>query len=162
MRKDFLVDAYQVHEARAAGAGGVLIILRMLEPHALRALLDACAQWRMFALLEAFDETDLALAGELVHEYAGQTRLLVGINCRDLTTLQVAPGRLETLAPLLPRQVARVAESGVADAGDAARLARAGYDVALVGSALMQSKDPLVLAKSMLGAGREAARPSCG
>ena len=67
------------------------------------------------------------------------------------------PGRLEALAPLLPRGVPCVAESGVASSADAARLAAQGYDVALVGSALMQSGDPLLLAAAMLKAGRAAA-----
>ena len=82
--------------------------------------------------------------------------LLVGINSRDLVTLKVVPGRLEELAAKLPADVPRVAESGVADAADAARLARAGYQLALVGSALMTAEDPAVLLAAMLAAGREA------
>lgn len=162
MRKDFLVDPYQAWEARAAGAGGILIILRMLSRDALHALLDACVELQLFALLEAFDEPDLQLADDLMREYASQTRLLMGINCRDLVTLKVVPGRLETLAPLLPAGVTRVAESGVTSADDAARLVSCGYDAALVGSALMQSGDPLALADAMLKAGRLAALQRCG
>ena len=157
MRKDFLVDPYQVYEARLAGAGGVLIIVRMLSRVQLAALLDAVSQLGLFALLEAFDEADLALAAELAGQYGARAALLVGVNCRDLVTLKVVPGRLEALAPLLPRSVPRVAESGVATSLDAARLVAQGYDVALVGSALMQSGDPLTLAASMLKAGRAAA-----
>jgi indole-3-glycerol phosphate synthase len=157
MRKDFLVDAYQLYEARLAGAGGVLIILRMLGRAELEELLQAAAELGLFALLEAFDAADLKLAAELVRDYGPRAALLVGVNCRDLVTLKVVPGRLEALAPLLPRSVPRVAESGVANAADAARLAAKGYDVALVGSALMQSAAPLELATSMLRAGRAAA-----
>jgi indole-3-glycerol phosphate synthase len=159
MRKDFLVDAYQVYEARLAGAGGVLVILRMLARVEIDALLEAAAQLGLFVLLEAFDEMDLKLAAELVREYGGRVSLLVGVNCRDLVTLKVVPGRLEALAPLLPRTVPWVAESGVASGADAARVAAEGYDLALVGSALMQSADPLKLAGSMLAAGRAGARP---
>jgi indole-3-glycerol phosphate synthase len=164
MRKDFLVDPYQVYEARAAGAGGVLVILRMLTPAEQRALLDACAECGLFALLEAFDEADLARAAELVESCGGRCRLLVGVNCRDLGTLEVVPGRLEALAPRLPAGVPRVAESGVHSGEDAARLAGAGYDVALVGGALMQSADPMGLARTLLAAGRAAAaqRSTCG
>jgi len=154
MRKDFLVDAYQVYEARLAGAGGVLIILRMLERSQIETLLEAASQLGMFALLEAFDEEDLALAAQLVREYRERAALLVGVNCRDLTTLKVVPVRLEALAP---RAVPRVAESGVSTAADAARLAAHGYDVALVGSALMQAGEPLALAATLLEAGRAAA-----
>jgi indole-3-glycerol phosphate synthase len=162
MRKDFLVDAYQVWEARVAGAGGVLIILRMLERARLRSLIEAAAQLGLFALLEAFDQQDLQLASELVREYQSSSSLLVGINCRDLVSLKVVPGRLEALAPLLPAGVPRVAESGVATAADAERLVRSGFDLALVGSALMQAKDPLELARSMLRVGRAAATRPCG
>jgi indole-3-glycerol phosphate synthase len=160
MRKDFLVDPYQVYEARAAGAGGVLIILRMLEPAQIASLLDAAAELQSFALLEAFDEPDLELAGELVREHGGRVQLLVGVNCRDLSSLQVVPGRLEALAAKLPPDVPRVAESGVDNEADAARLARAGYDLALVGSALMRAREPLACARALLAAGRQARR--CG
>ena len=89
MRKDFLVDPYQVYEARAAGAGGVLLILRMLDDDALAALLESCIEMHLFALLEAFDEADLARAQLLVERYRHDATLLVGVNCRDLETLRV-------------------------------------------------------------------------
>ena len=155
MRKDFLVDPYQVYEARAAGAGGVLVILRMLEPAQVAALLETAAEVRLFVLLEAFDETDLRFAATLVRDYGARLKLLVGVNCRDLSTLQVVPGRLETLAPSLPRGIPCVAESGVESGADAARLARAGYRMALVGSALMRSGDRIGLARELLIAGRQ-------
>jgi indole-3-glycerol phosphate synthase len=160
MRKDFLVDPYQVYEARAAGAAGILVILRMLAQGEIAALLDAAVELRLFVLLEAFDEPDLGLAASLVQQYRASANLLVGVNCRDLATLQVVPGRLETLARLLPPGVPRVAESGVQNAADAARLAAAGYNVALVGSALMRAGDRLGLARSLLASGRQG-RP-CG
>jgi indole-3-glycerol phosphate synthase len=179
MRKDFLVDPYQIVEARAAGAGGVLIILRMLSRPQLDELCSAAKACGLFALLEAFDEPDIELAHEILdaqlHEEPGPYRLgpsrsansrarpgmapvqwLVGVNCRDLSTLQVVPGRLEALVRLLPTQVPRVAESGVATAEDARRVAAAGYDMALVGSALMSGADPRALAHDMIVAGRRA------
>lgn len=159
MRKDFLVDPYQVYEARLAGANGVLVILRMLPRDQLQALIETAAQLGLFALLEAFDEQDLRLAVELVRDFGQRTALLVGVNCRDLVTLKVIPGRLESLAALLPRDVPGVAESGVMTAADAARLASCGYQMALVGSALMQSDDPIALTRAMLAAGRAAVRP---
>lgn len=162
MRKDFLVDPYQIYEARALGAGGALVILRMLSREAQQALIEACADAQLFALLEAFDERDLTRAAELVSHYRGRVTLLVGINCRDLETLQVVPGRLEALAGALPAGVPHVAESGVQSGVDAARLARAGYDVALVGSALMRATDAGTLARELLFAGRQAGRISHG
>jgi indole-3-glycerol phosphate synthase len=156
MRKDFLVDPYQVYEARAAGAGGVLLILRMLAPSEQAALIEASAAMGMFALLEAFDAADLERAAELIARYRGDAELLVGVNCRDLGTLKIVPERLESLAARLPRDVARVAESGIESAIDAERVARAGYTLALVGSALMRSEAPEQLARAMLAAGRAA------
>jgi indole-3-glycerol phosphate synthase len=160
MRKDFLVDPYQVHEARAAGAGGILVILRMLEPGQVTALLDAAAELQLFALLEAFDEADLEFAAQLVKDYGSGLQLLAGINCRDLTTLQVVPGRLESLATRLPAGIPCVAESGVENGADAERLARAGYRLALVGSALMRAGDRVGLARELLQSGRQGRR--CG
>jgi indole-3-glycerol phosphate synthase len=156
MRKDFLVDPYQVLEARAAGAGGVLVILRMLPRTELDALIESALGLGMFVLLEAFDERDLELAAEIVAREAASDRLLVGVNCRDLTTLQVVPDRLLLLAKYLPPNTPRVAESGVATPDDARRVAAAGYDYALVGSALMTADDPAALARDLLIAGRQA------
>jgi indole-3-glycerol phosphate synthase len=154
MRKDFLVDPYQVLEARLAGAGGVLVILRMLDRATLDALVRAAASLSLFVLLEAFDEADIDLGVELIAGAPSGSQLLLGINSRDLVTLKVVPGRLEQLAPRLPDLVPRVAESGVATAEDAARLAGAGYELALIGSALMTAPDPEGLLRDMIRAGR--------
>lgn len=155
LRKDFLIDPYQVMEARALGAGGVLVILRMLDHGRIVELLDCAAMLHMFVLLEAFDEQDIACANQLVNERAQRVEtLLVGINSRDLETLQVVPDRLTTLAAQLTTKVPRVAESGVATAADAASLAKAGYQVVLVGRAMMTSPDPKSLIAEMLVAGR--------
>jgi indole-3-glycerol phosphate synthase len=156
MRKDFLVDPYQVAEARVAGAGGVLIILRMLANAELQGLVAEAERWGLFVLLEAFDEADIERAHDLV---AGQREspnptMLIGVNCRDLQTLQVVPARLERLGALLPRGVPRVAESGITCAADARRARAAGYDMVLVGSALMRASDPEELLAQMLRAGR--------
>ncbi len=160
MRKDFLVDPYQVIEARAAGAGGVLVILRMLSREGIKALLECARSLGLFVLLEAFDEADMDAMHDLVgnHARADAAPILAGLNCRDLTTLQIVPQRLLELAHLLPANVPRVAESGVTSADDAARVAAAGYEYALVGSALMQGGDPRALAAAMLNAGRRIAR----
>jgi indole-3-glycerol phosphate synthase len=157
MRKDFLVDAYQVLEGRLAGAGGVLAIIRMLARPALERLIDAALELRMFVLLEAFDSPDIELAHELVDSRPDHRHLLlVGVNSRDLVTLKVVPGRLDALASQLPTAVRRVAESGVATPEDAARMATCGYDLALVGSALMSAPDPALLARTMLTQARAA------
>jgi indole-3-glycerol phosphate synthase len=161
MRKDFLVDRYQVLEARVAGAGGVLVIVRMLDDAVIESLLDCARDLDLFVLLEAFDETDIERAHGLIKARRatgsragrGET-LLMGVNCRDLDTLKVVPGRLESLAHRLPASVPRVAESGVASAADAARVSAAGYDLALVGTALMTGESPAVLARGLIEGGR--------
>ncbi|HEY8053709.1 MAG: indole-3-glycerol-phosphate synthase [Steroidobacterales bacterium] len=158
MRKDFLVDPYQVLEARVAGAGGVLVILRLLPRDELTALLDCATASGLFVLLEAFDAHDIELMHELLAAHHGSNQLLAGVNCRDLATLEIVPQRLLELAPLLPASVPRVAESGVVSIADAGRVAAAGYELALVGSALMQGKDPGALASQLLAAGRAACR----
>jgi indole-3-glycerol phosphate synthase len=155
MRKDFIVDPYQVIEARVAGAGGVLVILRMLPTIEVEALLDCARSLGLFVLLEAFDEADIKVMHDVVK---GRAAVLAGLNCRDLTTLQIVPTRLIELAHLLPKGVPRVAESGVLSPDDTARVAAAGYEYALVGSALMQGGDPHSLAAAMLKAGRASVR----
>ena len=160
MRKDFLVDPYQVLEARVAGAGGVLLIMRMLSRETLAALIECARSQGLFVLLEAFDAGDLERMHEVVAADAGRSTLLAGVNCRDLATLEVVPERLLELAPLLPGGVPPVAESGVAVAGDARRLAAAGYRLLLVGSALMRDQDPAGLARALIDAGRAARRSS--
>jgi indole-3-glycerol phosphate synthase len=154
MRKDFLVDPYQIAEARAAGAGGVLVILRMLSRERIVELLDASAEHRMFVLLEAFDAADLLLARELLAGRRGEDTVLIGVNCRDLQTLQVVQQRFSLLAPALPDAWPCVAESGVATPFDACSMRRLGYHVALIGTALMGTDDPGLLLAEILRAAR--------
>lgn len=154
MRKDFLVDPYQVLEARAVGAGGVLVIIAMLDDPNVADLMDCALEQHLFVLLESFDEADLDRAARLAEGRAGQ--ILMGLNSRDLRSLAVDPDRLERLAPRFPGPWPKVAESGLETARDAASAAAAGYDLALVGSALMRSRDPGALLAGMLDAGRGA------
>jgi len=154
MRKDFLIDPYQLHEARAAGAGGVLLIVRMLSRDCLSECLDCARELALFVLLESFDSQDLERAAAVGR---GTPAVLLGVNCRDLQTLEVMPHRFAELANALPREVPCVAESGIATPDDCAEVARDGYEMALVGSALMQAPDPAGVIRTMLAAGRAAA-----
>ncbi len=159
MRKDFLVDTVQILEARAAAASGVLLIVTMLSDKKLRNMLDCAREYGLFVLLESFDEEDLSRAAAVMNAddaaQAQQGQLLFGVNTRDLRTLHVDPDRLQRLAPSLPHGRC-VAESGLYDPQDAARVAGWGYSVALVGTALMQSDDPMALVADMFAAGTEA------
>jgi indole-3-glycerol phosphate synthase len=158
MRKDFLVDPYQVLEARAAGAGGVLLIVRMLDDQTLRRLCETALKQRLFVLIETFDLADIERADRLIDQLrSADTVLLIGVNSRDLVSLQVVPDRLEQLVSQLPNTVPRVAESGVVTTADAARMATAGYDLALIGGALMQATDPEAHLAAMLHSARDAA-----
>ncbi len=152
MRKDFLVEPVQVLEARAAGASGVLLITTMLDDAKLRAMIDCAFEHRMFVLLESFDEEDLERSAGFL---GGDGQLLIGINTRNLRTLDVDSERLHRLSGLLP-QATCVAESGLRIAEDAARVAGWGYSMALVGAALMRSDDPAGLITAMREAGAAA------
>jgi indole-3-glycerol phosphate synthase len=163
MRKDFLVSPYQVLEARAAGAGGVLLIAAILDPAALREMLQTTCELGMFALVEAFDPADLdrclPVMAEMESVPADQPcRLLIGINCRNLRTLEVEFERFEAMTEKLPAELPWVAESGVQMAEQAGRVAASGYRLALVGTALMRAADPFAAAAEMIAAGRDQAR----
>lgn len=157
MRKDFLVETVQIAEARAAGASGVLLIATMLDDAKLNDMLDSAFDHELFVLLETFDEDDLQRTSSVLErpkyqDQAESGQLLVGVNTRNLRTLEVDPNRLEKLAPALPAAKC-VAESGLHTAADAATAAQLGYHLALVGSALMRSDDPAALISAMRVAG---------
>ena len=152
MRKDFLVDSVQVLEARKAGASGVLLITTMLDDATLDSMLNCAFEHGMFVLLEAFDEEDLERSARFL-DRDGQ--LLIGVNTRNLRTLQVDADRLERLSTDLP-DARCVAESGLHTAEDAARVAGWGYTMALVGTALMRSDEPTALVAAMREAGGAA------
>lgn len=151
LAKDFLVDPYQVHEARSAGADGVLLIARMLGRDRLGAMLDVVAEIGMFSLVEGFDATDLGVMAEVA---ADRPHVLFGVNCRDLMTLDVVPERLAELADLVPAGMIGVAESSIGGPNDTGWVAGLGYRAALVGSALMKSDDPAGLVSDMVRVGR--------
>jgi indole-3-glycerol phosphate synthase len=155
MRKDFLVDPYQVLEARACGASGVLLILRMLPQPRLHAMMDCAAELGLFVLLEAFGASDLKAASAVARSRAGRDeQVLMGLNCRDLESLEIDFGRFATLRDRMPPDWPAVAESGVHTPADAARVAALGYRYALVGTSLMRRTDPGRAVRELLEAGR--------
>ena len=151
MRKDFLVHPIQVLEARAAGASGVLVIARLCPPSLLAEMVAAISELGMFALVEVFDRSDLE-AASVVFDHG----ILLGVNTRDLATLEVDHGKLAELAPQLPGRLPAVAESGVASPEDVARVVRLGYRLALVGTSLVTSSDPAEATRRLLEVGRMA------
>ena len=157
MRKDFLVDPIQVLEARAAGASGVLLIARILPNELLVEMTDLILELGMFALVEVFDRSDLETAVRVFDR-----ELLVGVNSRDLLTLDIDLSRFESLAPYLPDHLPAVAESGMSTPDDVATVARLGYRMALVGSSLVTGTDPGQELSRMIAAGRDAAEGVSG
>jgi len=158
MRKDFLTDPYQVLEARAAGAGGVLVIVTMLDDATVRALVDCATRCGLFVLLEAFDRTDLERLAAFDRPNAGGAPLLAGVNCRDLRDLGVRFERFVELAPHLPRHLPAVAESGIGTPADVRTVAAAGYRLALVGASLMRAQKPEQALADLIAAGRATAQ----
>ena len=128
----------------------------MLARERIIELLDAAAEFSMFVLLEAFDAADLELAREILARRSTSSAhaALVGINCRDLQTLQVVPERFAALAPQLSPHWWCVAESGVASGSDALRMQQMGYRLALIGTALMTRDDPAELLREIFAATR--------
>ena len=160
MRKDFLVDTVQILEAKAAGASGVLLIAAILSDKQMESMLDCAIDNNLFVLLEAFEENDLERATQVaqsrkVREQAAQQKFLIGINTRDLRSLAIDKSRLKRYGPLLPGGVTGVAESGLLSPRDAERVVEWGYQIALVGTALMRANDPAELIREMLHAGRD-------
>ena len=134
LRKDFLVDPWQVAESRALTADAILIILAMVDDHLAADLLAEAARWGMDALVEVHDEREMQRAGRL-----GAT--LVGINNRDLRTFEVSLDVTRRLAPLAPAGALLVAESGIFTPRDVQTVAAAGARAILVGESLMRQAD---------------------
>ena len=149
--KDFVVDSYQIVEARAAGADAILLIARLLDPARLRAFLDFAHGLGMSALVEAHDEADVRAAAD-----AGAP--IIGINNRDLDTMTVSLDTTRRLARLAPRGAVLVSESGIRSRADIDDLARHGATAFLVGGSLLEAADPAAKLREL--AGRGAAGPA--
>jgi indole-3-glycerol phosphate synthase len=135
LRKDFIIDPYQILEARHAGADAVLLIAALMDASALQRMRREAESYGMDALIEVHNEMELQSALD-----AGAT--LIGVNNRDLRTFEVSLDVSLNLARLLPKDVVAVAESGIKTGEDVRRLSDAGYRGFLVGESLMRSPSP--------------------
>jgi indole-3-glycerol phosphate synthase len=144
LRKDFMIDPWQVAESRALGADAILIIMAALSDAVARELADVAAAWNMDALVECHDEREVERALALPCK-------LVGVNNRDLRTFKTDLAVTERLAPMVPRHRLLVAESGLFTHADLARLAKAGASAFLVGEALMRQPDVTAATRALLG-----------
>lgn len=153
LRKDFIVNPYQVHEARAYGADVVLLIVAALEQERLVSLMDRIESLGMTALVEVHthEEAERAVA-------AGAK--VIGVNARNLKTLEVDMRTFADIAPGLPNTVIKVAESGIRDKHDLLAYAGAGADAVLVGEGLVTAGDPGQACKRLVVAGQHPACPS--
>ena len=151
LRKDFMVDGYQVVEARASGADAILIIVAALGDREIAALLSAANDLGMRALVEVHDEAELERGLASGAE-------IIGVNNRDLRTFTIDRELASRLRAQIPKDRIVVAESGIRDAADVARLRAAGIDAMLVGETLMRAPDPGVALAALL----EAAGPDGG
>ena len=142
LRKDFVVTGYQLLEARAAGADLVLLIVAALDDVLLKDLHDQARELGLTVLTEVHDEDEVGRALAVGAE-------LVGVNARNLKTLDVDPATFGRLAELLPDDVVKVAESGISGPDDAAHYAALGADVVLVGEALVKDGNPRAAVAAM-------------
>jgi indole-3-glycerol phosphate synthase len=145
LRKDFIVSEYQLLEARAAGADAVLLIVAALTPGELRTLSARAASLGLDALVEVHDRAELASAIE-----AGA--VIVGVNNRNLRTLEVDVRASEDLVSGMPAGVVAVSESGLKSADDVSRLGRLGYRAFLIGERFMTAPDPGAALRALLDA----------
>jgi indole-3-glycerol phosphate synthase len=151
LRKDFIVRPYQIHEARAHGADMLLLIVAALEQSVLVSMIDRTESLGMTALVEVHTEAEADRALQ-----AGAR--VIGVNARDLKTLEVDRGCFARIAPGLPSNVIRVAESGIRGTADLLAYAGAGADAVLVGEGLVTSRDPRSAVADLVTAGTH---PSC-
>ncbi|HWS36617.1 MAG TPA: indole-3-glycerol phosphate synthase TrpC [Actinoplanes sp.] len=152
LRKDFVVSSYQIHEARAHGADMVLLIVAALEQNVLVGLLERIESLGMTALVEVHNEEEADRALEA-------NAKVIGVNARDLRTLEVDRAVFERIAPGLPQNVVKIAESGVRGPHDLIRYASAGADAVLVGEGLVTQKSPRDAVAELVNAGNHPATP---
>jgi indole-3-glycerol phosphate synthase len=146
LRKDFMVDEYQFLEARAHGADIVLLIVAALSKSQLKDFYDLATELGMASLVEVHTQSELESAMEI-------SPRIVGVNSRNLKTLEVSASVFEELIPTIPSSVIRVAESGISTRADVAQAQKAGATAILVGESLVKSGDPISAMRELLGRG---------
>ena len=146
LRKDFMVDEYQFLEARAHGADIVLLIVAALSKSQLKDFYDLATELGMASLVEVHTRSELESAMDI-------SPRIVGVNSRNLKTLEVSASVFEELIPAIPSSVIRVAESGISTRADVAQAQKAGATAILVGESLVKSGDPISAMRELLGRG---------
>jgi indole-3-glycerol phosphate synthase len=147
LKKDFHVNVAQIFEARSLGASAALVIARAVPPSSLKELMAAGDDVGLEILVEVRDEQELRLALSL-------SATIIGVNNRNLETLEIDPETSLRILPLIPRGLVAIAESGVKRVADVQRVADAGADAVLVGSELSGATDPESVLRSLTGVAR--------
>ncbi len=142
LRKDFIIDDAQIIESRAWGASAVLLIARALPRNTLASLAKSAREWGIEPLIEVRSESELEAA-------LSSGARVIGVNSRDLETLEVDATVIERLVPQVPAVVVAIAESGVRDRADVERAARVGADAVLVGSTLSTAGDAAAAVRNL-------------
>jgi indole-3-glycerol phosphate synthase len=150
LRKDFIISAYQLWEARAHGADMVLLIVAALEQNALISLVERAMSIGLVPLVEVHTDAEVVRAAD-----AGAK--VIGVNARNLATLEVDRKAFERLAPLIPADIVKIAESGIRGPRDLFQCAAAGADAVLVGESLVTGKDPRSAVADLVTAGSHPA-----
>ncbi len=148
LRKDFIIDAYQINETRVLGADALLLIARLLEAGELRDFLGLASELGLAALVEVHNEAD-------VEKAVSSGARIVGINNRDLATFRTDLEVSIRLARMVPKGVTVVSESGISSRGDIEKLMEAGIHAFLVGESLMREKDVGKKLRELLGRDRD-------
>lgn len=143
LRKDFILDPYQVYESRAYGADAILLIVAILTPEKVKALMGLSHQLGMNCLVEVHNEAELKIALD-------SGARVIGINNRDLNTFEVDLTTTERLRPLIPKDRIVVSESGIEDRSDIEELSNWGVDAVLIGECLMSAPDIAARMKEFL------------
>lgn len=149
LKKDFHVAPIQLVEARALGASAALVIARAVSPGRFAELMAAGRALGLELLVEVRDEEELARA-------LGEGAVMIGVNNRDLETLEIDAATSDRLIPRIPASVIAIAESGIRGVADVERYAAAGADAVLVGSALSGAADPAAATRALAGVARRA------
>ncbi|HIW95530.1 MAG TPA: indole-3-glycerol phosphate synthase TrpC [Candidatus Corynebacterium gallistercoris] len=152
LRKDFMVNPYQIHEARAHGADIILLIVAALTDACLESLLERTESLGMTALVEVHTEEEAERAVNLGAK-------VIGVNARNLKTLEVDPNVFSRIAPGLPNDVVKIAESGVKNKHDLLAYAGVGADAVLVGEGLVTAGSPAQACRDLVVAGKHPACP---
>ena len=135
LRKDFIIEEYQIYESAYLGANALLLIVRILDQQQIRDFITLAKERNMASLVEVHDEKELERALDAKAD-------VIGVNCRDLKTFHIDKEKMKKVLSLMPENVCKIAESGIQGKEDILQMKESGANAFLVGEVLVRSKDP--------------------